>query len=164
MQKELKLVFGNLQPVILNKFIYIFFSLFISLSFLAQTKKGVKSTQPKSAVTTKTQTPVAKTINIKHANSLSFDRDKSNAKVLTGNVVCEHDGAILNCDTALIFDEDQKMQASGHIVITKGDSITVTGDKLFYDGKTKMATLDNNVKCVEKDMTLTTNHLSFDVG
>lgn len=148
----------------MNKFIYIFFLLFISLSFLAQTKKGVKSTQLKSAVTTKIQTPVAKTINIKHANSLSFDRDKSNAKVLTGNVVCEHDGAILNCDTALIFDEDQKMQASGHIVISKGDSITVTGDKLFYDGKTKMATLDNNVKCIEKDMTLTTNHLSFDVG
>jgi lipopolysaccharide export system protein LptA len=106
----------------------------------------------------------AKTINVRHADDLSFDRSKSNAKVLTGNVVCEHDGALLNCDTALIYDGDNKMEASGHIVITKGDSIRVTGDKLHYDGKTKMAILQNNVKCVEKDMTLTTNLLTFDVG
>jgi lipopolysaccharide export system protein LptA len=77
--------------------------------------------------------------------------------------VCEHDGAILNCDTALIFDNDKKMEASGHILITKGDSITITGDKLYYDGKTKLATLEGNVKCIEKDMTLTTNLLTFDL-
>jgi lipopolysaccharide export system protein LptA len=59
---------------------------------------------------------------------------------------------------------DRTMTASGHIKITKGDSITVTGDKLYYDSKTKLARLDGNVKCVEKDMTLTTNHLNFDVG
>lgn len=105
-----------------------------------------------------------KTIVVKHAASLSFDKEKSNAKVLRGDVVCEHDGAILYCDTALIFDLDNTMKASGHVKITKGDSVTVTGDKLFYDGKTKIATLEGNVKCVEKDMTLTTNLLTFDVG
>ncbi|MCW3077702.1 MAG: hypothetical protein JWO32_2311, partial [Bacteroidetes bacterium] len=105
-----------------------------------------------------------KVIEVKHASSLSFDKEKSNAKVLRGDVICEHDGAILYCDTALIFDQDNTMKATGHIKITKGDSVTVTGDKLFYDGKTKMATLENNVKCVEKDMILTTNLLTFDVG
>ena len=148
----------------LNKVNYILLFLILSFSFLAQTKKAPKVTPNQAPVATKTQTPVAKTINIKHANSLSFDREKSNAKVLTGNVICEHDGAILNCDSALIYDGESKMQASGHIIITKGDSITVTGDKLFYDGKTKLATLEKNVKCVEKDMTLTTDLLTFDVG
>lgn len=114
----------------------------------------VKNGQPKTY----------KTIEVKHASSLSFDREKSNAKVLRGDVVCEHDGAILYCDTALIFDTDNTMKASGHIRIVKGDSITVTADKLFYDGKTRVAMLENNVKCVEKDMTLTTNHLTYDVG
>jgi len=109
------------------------------------------------------QTP-AKVINVISAATLSFDQEKNNAKVLTGDVVCEHEGALLHCDTALIFDGEKKMQAKGHILITKGDSIRVTGDKLFYDGKTKLATLENNVKCVEKDMTLTTNFLTFDVG
>lgn len=148
----------------LNKISYILILLFFSIQLLAQTKKNTKVVPAKTPISIKTATTVPKSINIKHANSLSFDKTKSNAQVLTGNVICEHDGAILNCDTALIYDSDSKMQASGHIVITKGDSITVTGDKLFYDGKTKLATLENNVKCVEKDMTLTTNHLTFDVG
>ena len=105
-----------------------------------------------------------KMIKIVNAESLSFDREKNNAKILRGNVICEHDGAMLYCDTALIFDEEIRMEASGHILITKGDSIRVTGDKLQYDGKSKMATLLGNVKCVEKDMTLTTGILTFDVG
>ena len=113
------------------------------------------------------QKPVVKgnkLIRIVHAESLSFDSEKNNAKILSGKVVCEHEGTFLNCDTAFIVDADNTMQAKGHILITKGDSITVTGDKLFYNGKTKLATLENNVKCVEKEMTLTTNFLTFDIG
>jgi lipopolysaccharide export system protein LptA len=99
-----------------------------------------------------------------HAESLSFDREKNDAKVLSGHVQCEHEGVLLNCDTAFIVDGDKSMQAKGHILITKGDSIRVTGEKLFYDGNTKLASLENNVTCVEKDMTLTTNYLTFDVA
>ncbi len=131
------------------------------------TTKKLKKTEVKpvvKSIITPTIDTKTKEIEIKHAAKIEFDRDKSEAKILTGNVICAHDGAILTCDTALIFDGDNKMQASGHIMITKGDSITVTGDKLFYDGKTKIARLDSNVKCVEKDMTLTTHHLTFDVG
>lgn len=105
-----------------------------------------------------------KLIFIKNAESLSYDKEKGNAKILKGNVIAEHDGALLYCDTAYLFEEINQMQATGHILITRGDSIRVTGDRLLYDGKTKMATLTNNVKCVEKDMTLTTQLLTFDVG
>lgn len=125
----------------------------------AQTKNKTEIKTP-----VKAPQPESKTISIKHAAKLEFDESKSNAKVLTGNVICEHEGTLLNCDTALLFDGDNKMEASGHILITKGDSITVTGSKLFYDGKTKMATLQNSVTCTEKDMVLTTNLLTFDVG
>lgn len=130
-----------------------FILVFFSFSFLlnGQTKLPVKGKD-------------VKTIEVKHAASLSFDQEKGNAKLLRGDVICEHDGAILYCDTALISDKEGTMEASGHIKITKGDSVTVTGDKLFYNSKTKIATLERNVKCVEKDMTLTTNFLTFDVG
>ena len=110
------------------------------------------------------QKKTVRSIQIKHADSWSFDSDKNNAQVLKGNVVCEHDGTFLYCDTALVYDKETRMVASGHILITKGDSIRVTGQTLVYDGKTKMAVLQNNVKCVEKDMTLTTDYLTFDVG
>jgi lipopolysaccharide export system protein LptA len=104
-----------------------------------------------------------KLITIRNAESLSFDREKHDAKLLRGNVICEHEGALLHCDSALIYEEQNKMEAGGHILITRGDSIRVTGEKLVYDGKTRMAVLENNVKCVEKDMTLTTQVLTFDV-
>jgi lipopolysaccharide export system protein LptA len=143
-----------------KNYYYIFIVLCCALTHKAQNKVA-NNPSIKSTATPSTNTKI---INVLSAASLSFDQEKNNAKILTGNVVCEHDGALLHCDTAFIFDGEKKMQASGHILITKGDSIRVTGDKLFYDGKTKLAMLENNVKCVEKDMTLTTNFLTFDVG
>src|SRR5688572_25657164 len=105
----------------------------------------------------------AKTIRIVYADSWSFDREKTNAQVLRGNVQCEHEGTLLHCDTALIYEAENTMVASGHILITKGDSIRITGEKLDYDGKTRVATLRNNVRCVENDMVLTTDILTFDM-
>jgi len=103
-------------------------------------------------------------IRIIQAESLSYDEMKNNARVLKGNVICEHEGALLHCDTAYIYEKENRMLASGHILITQGDSIRVTAEELLYDGKSKMATLQNNVKCVEKDMVLTTPSMVFDLG
>ena len=64
----------------------------------------------------------SKQIEIKHAESLSYDSEKNNARVLSGNVICEHEGALLYCDTAYIYSETNQMLARGHILITKGDS------------------------------------------
>lgn len=105
-----------------------------------------------------------KLIKINHAGKLVYDEKMGiEAKRLIGNVECEHEGAIMRCDSAYLYD-DKKMQAYGHISIVKGDSIFLYGDKLVYDAKTKLANMDGNVKCIEKDMTLTTNILTYDVG
>lgn len=105
-----------------------------------------------------------KLIEIKQAGSLSYDKGQTNARILKGNVICAHEGALLYCDTAYIYDADNKLSAVGNIVITKGDSIRVTGEHLQYDGKTKLAALQGNVKVVERDMVLTTNILTFDLS
>ena len=103
-------------------------------------------------------------IKIISTKSLSYDKSRQDAKLLKGNVVCEHEGALLHCDSALIYEKENKMVAGGHVLITKGDSIRITGEHLEYEGKTKMATLLNNVRCTEKDMVLTTQIMTFDVG
>lgn len=140
-----------------NSIIYIFIFLITILNGFSQTKKNTEKT--KTVVPEKK----VKTINVQHADNLTFDKYKSDAQVLKGNVVCEHEGALLYCDSALLF-SNKRMEAGGHIRIVKGDSITVTGDKLFYDASTKLATLEGNVVCIERDMTLTTNILTFDVA
>lgn len=131
--------------------IYIFIlAVLFSLTAVAQQKKPGKGTPDKT-----------KQIEIRHAGVFRYDKGIS-AKRLIGNVICAHEGAVMNCDSAYLYDSN-KLEAFGHISIVKGDSIFVYGDKLFYDGATKLATLENNVRCIEKDMTLTTNLLTFDV-
>lgn len=147
----------------MNKLIYIF--IFLSLNSFAQQKnKSNLVTTKTTAATTNTINNKVKTIQIKNANTMRYDRAISDANFLIGNVVCEHDGTILYCDTALLYEKENRLEAMGHILISKGDSITVTGQKLFYDGKTKLATLSGSVVCTEKDMVLTTSLLTFDVG
>lgn len=105
-----------------------------------------------------------KTIKINHAGRLAYDKSLGvDARRLIGNVECEHDGAIMRCDSAYLY-TDKKMEAFGNISIVKGDSIFVYGDSLKYDANTKLANLKGNVRCIEKDMTLTTNILTYEVG
>ncbi len=105
-----------------------------------------------------------KVITIHHAKRGAYDKTLGvDAQRLIGDVECEHDGAILRCDSAYIY-KARKMEAFGHISIIKGDSIFVYGDSLKYDATTKMANLKGNVRCIEKDMTLTTNMMTYEVG
>lgn len=101
-------------------------------------------------------------IEIRHAGVLRYDKGIK-AQRLIGNVICAHEGAVMNCDSAYLYDGNN-LEAFGHISIIKGDSIFAYGDKLYYDGTTKLATLQNNVRCIEKDMTLTTNLMTFEVA
>lgn len=105
-----------------------------------------------------------KLITIRHAKRLSYDQSLGvDARRLIGDVECEHEGAIMRCDSAYLF-SDKKLIAYGHISIIKGDSIFVYGDSLRYDANTKLANMKGNVRCIEKDMTLTTNTLIYDIG
>jgi lipopolysaccharide export system protein LptA len=111
-----------------------------------------------------TSTDNSKYINIRHAKRLVFDKALGiDAKRLIGDVECEHDGTVMRCDSAYLY-EDKNMEAFGHISIIKGDSVFVYGDSLKYQAKTKLANLKGNVRCIEKDMTLTTNTLIYDVS
>jgi lipopolysaccharide export system protein LptA len=154
----------------LRTFLKIFFILFSPLVIMGQSKgKPVEKAKPDPKI--KVQPQKAKTqpqeevkrIEIKHARTLRYDKTLGvNAKRLIGDVVCEHEGAVLRCDSVYMYDENN-MDAFGHISIVKGDSIFVYGDKMHYEAATKLATLQDNVRCVEKDMTLTTNIMTYDV-
>lgn len=105
-----------------------------------------------------------KLINIRHAKRLTYDSNIGvDARRLIGDVECEHEGAVMRCDSAYLY-SDKKLIAYGHISIIKGDSIFVYGDSLRYDATTKLANMKGNVRCIERDMTLTTNTLIYDIG
>jgi lipopolysaccharide export system protein LptA len=95
------------------------------------------------------------------ANRIVYKSSK-HAQMLIGNVVFKHEGVVITCDSAYRF-ENNTVEAYDHVVIRRGDSLTITGDQLNYDGNIKQANVEGNVTCVEKDMVLTTPVLTYDV-
>lgn len=133
----------KLQLRMNNAFTILFFSTLLPLSLCAQKKKSIE---------------------LLHANSLEFDKRMGlDAKRLLGNVSFKDNNTIMYCDSAYLYNNNSA-DAYGHIRITKGDSINAYGDLLKYDGNTKIAELHNNVRLMDKDMTLTSNVLFFDTN
>ena len=77
--------------------------------------------------------------------------------------VFSHDGAILKCDSAVLYADRNFFEAFNNVHINQGDTLNIYSDFLNYDGNAKKAHLDKNVKLVDRENTLTTNILDYDM-
>ncbi len=103
-------------------------------------------------------------IEILGADQWTSDRSIANgAQRLLGNARFKHEGAVMACDSAYIF-EDQTVEAYGRISIRQGDTLNLTGQRLQYSGKERVATVDGDVHLSDRDMDLSTAHLIYDIG
>ncbi len=78
------------------------------------------------------------------------------------NPVFEHEGAYLYCDSAWLYESSNTMDCYGHVRIKSSDTLNLYGKFLHYDGNTKIATVRDEVKLVDKQTTLTTDLMIFD--
>lgn len=77
-----------------------------------------------------------------------------------GNVKFHHNGAIIECDSALKYDNN-RMEFFGKVLISQ-DSTYIYGDRVYYDGRTSVADVYAPIiKLVRGDVTLYTYNLSF---
>lgn len=98
------------------------------------------------------------------AESLTPGKGKSEPyKILTKNVVFSQKHTIINCDSAHYYDERNYLEAFGRVRIKEGDSITITGKKLTYDGNIKLAQIREDVVYRDPSMTLRTDFLDYDM-
>jgi lipopolysaccharide export system protein LptA len=104
-----------------------------------------------------------KKINILNANNLRFNRKLGEVRRLLGEVRLEHDETYMNCDSAYLYQNTNVVEAYGNIVITRGDTLRLYGNYLKYTGDTRLAELRGDVKLIDKETTLTTNYLDFDL-
>ena len=102
-------------------------------------------------------------INIVGADVLEYKKEIKDAQILKGNVVLEHNGAIMSCDSAYLFIKTNSFHAFNNIKIVQNDSLEMKGDTLFYNGNTKKAKIVGNVEFKEADLQLTTNQLNYDL-
>ncbi|MEI7504762.1 MAG: OstA-like protein, partial [Paludibacter sp.] len=99
---------------------------------------------------------------LENSETLSFDKIMlPDVQVLKGNVRFRHDNALLYCDSAYFYENANSLDAFGNVRIVQGDTLFVYGDKLYYDGNTKLARLRHNVRMVNRKTTLTTDTLVY---
>lgn len=81
------------------------------------------------------------------------------AQRLTGNVVMRHEGVLMYCDSAYLYDKSNQMEAFSNVRINQGDTLHLYGDMLRYQAATKTAEVFNNIRLTDKEMVLTTDYL-----
>lgn len=92
-----------------------------------------------------------------HDISISRDGD-----ILIGKVKIIHDGMTLTCDSAVVYENSNSFLAYGHVHMVQGDSLSLKGDSLYYDGTQEFAQVFDNVIMKHGTMTLYTDVLNYD--
>ena len=104
-----------------------------------------------------------KKIELKRADVLEYDESLGHkARRLIGNVQFEHEGTLMDCDSAYLYSTNS-LDAFGHVHVNKGDTMLMWCDKLFYDGNTKKARAEQNVTMDDGDMILESNIILYDL-
>lgn len=98
------------------------------------------------------------------AGSISFDRRLGDdVRRLRGDVVFTHEETIMYCDSAYLYSADNSLRAFSNIKILVSDTVTIYGDKLFYDGNRRWVELTGDVRMTDPQMTLYTTYLEYDL-
>lgn len=87
--------------------------------------------------------------------------DGVSIQVITGDVILIHDETTFYCDSARLDKENNLFNAYGNIYALMNDSVELYGEKLLYNGNTKIAEVFRNVKLIDDTTTLTTDYLIY---
>ena len=132
---------------LISQFIFGFISLIICLeSFGQDNEKIIEIQQAGSATRDEAVYPGATILN----------------RSETKRVHLFHQGALIVSDYAIFYPERNNFNARGNVVFTQGDSITMTSQRLDYNGNTRIAQAIGSVHLIRTDMDLKTNTLELD--
>lgn len=125
--------------------------------------KPIPVPPPVAPIRSPYQQPNARIVVMENADLLSFDQlMRPDVQVASGNVRFRHDNATMTCDSAHFFMATNSFDAFSRIVINQGDTLFAYGDRLYYDGNTKLARLRGNVRLENRKTVLTTDSLNYD--
>ena len=118
-----------------------------------------------SAQDKKTETPEKKKtrVDLLFAEEAQSDQQaRPNVQVLVGSVKLRHDSMYMYCDSALIFEKTNSVEAFGNVRMEQGDTLFIYGDYLYYDGMAQLAMLREHVRLINRTTELTTDSLNYD--
>jgi lipopolysaccharide export system protein LptA len=80
-----------------------------------------------------------------------------------GKVRLKHNDITMSCDSAHFSPDNNQVTAFSRIHIQQGDTLDLYGNYLFYDGKSELANVRDNVELVDKETHLYTDAIDYDV-
>ena len=102
-------------------------------------------------------------VHLLHVDSMFFDdRVSKTAQFLVGNVQFEHEGIYMYCDSALYYEASNSFDAYGNVKMVQGDTLTLDGEILYYNGMDQLARVRHNVVLRHVETTLYTDSLDYD--
>ncbi|RPE09046.1 hypothetical protein EGT74_18740 [Chitinophaga lutea] len=139
---------------------------FILLAGLGAT--GLLAANSRHAVTLPAQTPqqdTSKRIQLVQAKSLiNITKDTVAERRFRGDVIFRQGTSLLYCDSAVLNQKKNIIEAWGHVHINQDDSIHTYSDELLYMGDTRIATLTGNAKLTDNKIVLTSPQLNYDMN
>lgn len=104
-----------------------------------------------------------KIINIEHSDFVDRNEiEMPGAVLLTGNVKVNHDGVVLTCNKAYLFQGENYLKAFGNVQIVQGDTLFLNSKYAEYSGNSKKAFATGNAVMSSPDATLQTDTINFD--
>ncbi len=101
---------------------------------------------------------------IKYINSdslVGIVTDGNTYNKLYGNVILEHNGTTLSCDSAFFYQESNFVEAFSNVVITTNNGANITCGYLKYTGNNNNAILKNNVLIVDGNNQLNSEYVTY---
>lgn len=136
-----------------NRLIVYIFLLFINVTAFAQ-----KPLNPAIPLGPKTK------VELLGADSLVGLNDEFTLRQFFGHVAFKHKDAVLTCNMAIQNETNNLIEAYGKVKINQGDTLTITGDTLYYDGNLRFAKVyGKRVVLKDKKVTLTTTRIEYDL-
>jgi lipopolysaccharide export system protein LptA len=132
--------------------------IFLTLFFFCGSLITVSAQQDSLKTTTKrTQ------VDLLHSDVLRFDKKRNpDAQIVEGNVVFRHDSMYMYCDSAYFYSKTNSLEAFSNIKIVQGDTLSLYGNHLYYDGNTEIAMMREEVQMVHNETVLDTDSLNYD--
>ena len=126
---------------------------FSKLSFAQKPLTPIKDNGPKTK------------IELIRADSLVGENSLTSVQTFLGHVIFRHNGVLLGCDKAVHNLSSNFIEAFGKVVINQGDTLTIVGDTLYYDGNQRFArVLGKSVVLRDKKVTLKTTKINYDLN
>lgn len=102
-------------------------------------------------------------VHLLHADRLYFNqRLHPTAQFLVGNVQFDHEGTLMYCDSALFYEASNSFDAFGRVKMRQGDTLSLDGDILYYDGLDQIARVRQNVVLRHRGTNLYADSLDYD--